>query len=78
MKKMATIKIENINIVVENNEMALVKVDYHAQGKVLRTGRGTLEVSIEEFVIDNSVDSLKDKVKTAIIDELNNHDDNAE
>lgn len=74
MKKMK-IQIESVNMIYEGGEVVLVKVDYTARGEVLRSGRGTLELKAEEYEGNESVVKLESMVRDALINELNNEDE---
>lgn len=72
------IQIESVNMIYEGEEVALVKVEHTVHGKVLRSGRGTLELTAAEYEGNESVPKLEQMIHDALIAKLEEIPENAE
>lgn len=72
------IQIESVSMSYEGSEVTSVKVDHSVRGEALRTGRGSLELTAEEYKDNESVPKLEKMVRDALIAELQEDPDDKE
>lgn len=72
------LQVENVSMSYEDEELVLVKVEYYIRGDVIRSARGIMNLSAEEYAGNESVSVLKEMVREAVITELEDEGDDEE
>jgi len=66
----AKLQIEQVSMSYDDGKVTKVRVDYSVRGEVLRSGRGTLELSAKEYEGNESVSVLEGLIRDALIAEV--------
>lgn len=64
------IQIESVSMNYEGNDVVSVRVDHSVKGKVMRSGRGSLELTAKQYKGNESVPKLEKMIREALTKEL--------